>query len=181
MKTIKTWLIGEKGMTMVELLVALALISIVACGLIAVYWSGSSALEGENTRIDAQYDARIAMDKISRDIQESSFREVQDVIEENNDDKKGRKLYLKTKDDSNKVHQITYRLNDKVRDKDNYRKLQRVYNNGRNIDTKTITFNQADISFTDMAGGLVKIEIMIKDDKDNQVYKIVTCCKSRVD
>lgn len=168
-------------MTMVELLVALALISIVACGLIAVYWSGSSALERENTRIDAQYDARLAIDKISRDIWEGNFYEVQDVAEENDNTQKGHKLYIERKE-GQKVHTITYRVNNNANQRDYYRKLQRVYNNGRNIDTKTITFNRADICFTDIkAGDLVQIEIIIKDDKDNQVYKLITCCKSRME
>ena len=58
----------EKGTTLLEILIALALVSIVASGLFSVYWASHSAFERQSGRSDAQYCARTAMQWIVRDI-----------------------------------------------------------------------------------------------------------------
>lgn len=58
----------EKGTTLLEILIALALVSIVVTGLFSVYWAGNSAFERQSDNSDAQYCARTAMQWIVRDI-----------------------------------------------------------------------------------------------------------------
>jgi len=62
--------LNERGITLIELLVALALISIVAGGLTGVYWGGNKAFERQTAASDAQYMARSSMQQIINDIRE---------------------------------------------------------------------------------------------------------------
>ncbi|MDD3268429.1 MAG: hypothetical protein PHX14_03840 [Syntrophomonadaceae bacterium] len=59
---------NDKGTTLLEILIALALVSMVASGLFAVYWAGNNAFERQSASSDAQYSARTAMQWIVRDI-----------------------------------------------------------------------------------------------------------------
>lgn len=59
---------NEKGTTLLEIMIALALMSIVISGLFAVYWAGNNAYEKQSASSDAQYNARAAMQWIVRDI-----------------------------------------------------------------------------------------------------------------
>lgn len=58
----------EKGSTLLEILIALALVSIVVTGLFSVYWAGNRAFERQSDNSDAQYCARTAMQWIVRDV-----------------------------------------------------------------------------------------------------------------
>lgn len=58
----------EKGTTLLEILIALALVSIVVSGLFSVYWAGNNAFARQSDSSDAQYCARTAMQWIVRDI-----------------------------------------------------------------------------------------------------------------
>ncbi|MEN6326264.1 MAG: prepilin-type N-terminal cleavage/methylation domain-containing protein [Syntrophomonas sp.] len=65
----------EKGTTLLEILIALALVSIVVTGLFSVYWAGHNAFERQLESSDAQYCARTAMQWIVDDIMSSSKSE----------------------------------------------------------------------------------------------------------
>lgn len=71
--------LNSKGITIIELLIALALISIVMSGLMTAYWSGNSAFKKQIAGSDAQYMARTAMQWVVADIREAS-----EIIIENN-------------------------------------------------------------------------------------------------
>lgn len=58
----------EKGTTLLEILVALALMSLVLTGMFSVYWAGSRAYTRQSASSDAQYCSRTAMQWMIRDI-----------------------------------------------------------------------------------------------------------------
>jgi len=64
---------SDQGTTLIELLLALALMSLVLAGLFSVYWSGNKVFETESANSNAQYCARSAMQWITQDIR-SSYR-----------------------------------------------------------------------------------------------------------
>lgn len=59
---------NDRGTTLLELLIALALMSMVMAGLFSVYWTGNKAFERQSSVSDAQYCARTAIQWITRDI-----------------------------------------------------------------------------------------------------------------
>lgn len=59
---------NDRGTTLPELLIALALMSMVMAGLFSVYWVGNNAFERQSSGSDAQYCARTAMQWIIGDI-----------------------------------------------------------------------------------------------------------------
>lgn len=69
---------NETGMTLVEMLVALALTSVIFAGFMSVYWFASYAFEREYCRADIQYSARQAKDKIFNDVRESKSFSIPD-------------------------------------------------------------------------------------------------------
>lgn len=178
----KTLLATEKGITLVELLVALALISIVAAGLISVYWIGASAYNRENLQVDAQYDARVAMDKISSDIRECEAVEVKDAGGvEVTDGTPGSQLFLIKKEDGagkdDKVY-ITYRMGES--NKILYRKRD-VPSVPKEIPVVApITVNSVSVAFTDKGSGLIEITLKILDNKENTLFELNNRCQRRV-
>jgi len=69
---------NEKGTTLVEMLVALALVSVVLSGLMGVYWVGSKSYENQAASSDAQYAARMAAQIIVEDIRGAAEAETQE-------------------------------------------------------------------------------------------------------
>jgi len=69
---------NEKGITLVEMLVALALVSVVFSGLMGVYWVGSKSYENQAASSDAQYAARMAAQIIVEDIRGAAEAETQE-------------------------------------------------------------------------------------------------------
>jgi len=59
---------GERGMTMVELLIALVISAFVLMGLMSLYWLGSRAYVREEEMAEARYSARQAEEFLTRDI-----------------------------------------------------------------------------------------------------------------
>lgn len=59
---------AEKGIILIELLIALALMMIVSSGLLAVYWAGNNVFQHQSGHAEAQYSARAAMQFIVKDI-----------------------------------------------------------------------------------------------------------------
>lgn len=59
---------GERGYTLVEMLIVLSIMSIVLTGLVALFVQGSNAQLDMNRRFEAQQDARVALDKMRREI-----------------------------------------------------------------------------------------------------------------
>jgi prepilin-type N-terminal cleavage/methylation domain-containing protein len=59
---------GEAGYSLVEMLTVLSIMSVVLTGLIALFVQGSNAQLDMNRRFQAQQDARVALDKMRREI-----------------------------------------------------------------------------------------------------------------
>lgn len=59
---------GERGFSLVEMLTVMAIMSVVLTGLTTLFVQGSNAELDMNRRFEAQQDARVALDKIRREI-----------------------------------------------------------------------------------------------------------------
>jgi prepilin-type N-terminal cleavage/methylation domain-containing protein len=67
---------GERGYTLVEMLVVMSILSVVMAGLTTVFVGGSHAELDLNRRFQAQQQARLAVDKIKVDLHCASAAEV---------------------------------------------------------------------------------------------------------
>jgi prepilin-type N-terminal cleavage/methylation domain-containing protein len=67
---------GERGYTLVEMLVVMSILGVVIAGLTTIFVSGSNAEMDLNRRFQAQQQARLALDKIRTDIHCASAAEV---------------------------------------------------------------------------------------------------------
>ena len=65
---IKLRLRGEGGITIVEMLTVMIIMSIVFAGITSVFVAGSKAAAEQDRRFQAQLTTRLALDKIRRDI-----------------------------------------------------------------------------------------------------------------
>jgi len=92
----------KKGVTLIELVIALGLLAIVTSFIFSFFFSNERKLEEINTRSDLQYEAKVILDSIS-----ITFSKVEDdgtvtdegaefIIEENN-------VYLSTKEDGKRL------------------------------------------------------------------------------
>jgi len=63
---------GERGYTLVELLVVLAIFTTVVTALVSLFTSGAKAELDMNRRFEAQQNARLALDKLRRELHCSS-------------------------------------------------------------------------------------------------------------
>lgn len=70
---------GEKGYSLIELLVTMVILSIVVGGLTTVFISGSSAQINLDQRFQAQQNARLALDRIRVDIHCASAAQAQTI------------------------------------------------------------------------------------------------------
>ncbi len=112
----------KKGVTLIELVIALGLLAIVTSFIFSFFFSNEKKLEEINTRSDLQYEAKVILDSISKhamaatkcEVKESdgtvktiTFSKVEDdgtvtdegaefIIEENN-------VYLSTKEDGKRL------------------------------------------------------------------------------
>ena len=59
---------GERGFSLVEMLTVMAIMGVVMTGLTTLFVQGSNAERDMNRRFQAQQDARVALDKIRREI-----------------------------------------------------------------------------------------------------------------
>lgn len=59
---------GERGYTLVELLVVLAIFTTIVTALVALFTSGAKAELDMNRRFEAQQDARLALDRMRREL-----------------------------------------------------------------------------------------------------------------
>lgn len=160
---------SETGMTLIELLIALALVSIIASGLISVYWCTASAFNREGLQAEAQYDARLALDKIISDVGECNGIEVKD--------KNGSILPLNTEPtDEQKPVQLHLGGVGVIYKTGGDGRLQR-YQSG---DTKTLTVNKANTVFVNQGNGLVTIKIEVLDDSKT-IFKVSRVCRKRVE
>jgi prepilin-type N-terminal cleavage/methylation domain-containing protein len=69
----------ERGYTLVEMLVVMAILGVVIAGLTTVFVSGSRAELDLNRRFQAQQQARLALDKIRTDLHCASAAQVQTI------------------------------------------------------------------------------------------------------
>ena len=67
---------GERGYTLVEMLVVMSILGVVIAGLTTIFVSGSNAEMDLNRRFQAQQQARLALDKIRTDIHCASAAEI---------------------------------------------------------------------------------------------------------
>ena len=78
-RIVRRLLDGEKGYTMIELLVTMVILGTVITGLTTVFISGSNAESSLNHRFQAQLNARAAMDKVRYDIHCASAAQAQTI------------------------------------------------------------------------------------------------------
>ena len=64
---------GQRGFTMVELLLATALLGLVMAGLLSLLTASQSAYARGSNTIDAQQNARVALDRMANEIREAGF------------------------------------------------------------------------------------------------------------
>ena len=62
----------DRGSTLAEMLVAMALASLILSGLMSIYWTGSNAFQRLSSTSDAQYAVRSATQKMMEDIRGAS-------------------------------------------------------------------------------------------------------------
>ncbi len=104
----------KKGVTLIELVIALGLLAIVTSFIFSFFFSNERKLEEINTRSDLQYEAKVILDSISKvdkeldgTVKAITFSKVEDdgtvtdegaefIIEENN-------VYLSTKEDGKRL------------------------------------------------------------------------------
>lgn len=181
MNTIRA-IFAEKGITLIELLVGLALISIIAAGLISLYWFSASAYNRENLQTEAQYDARVAMDKICKDIREcidlTGGLEVRDAA--GTAVAEGTVLYLETNeavDGTDTDCKITYVVdNNGILHRHRY-----IFINNEFKDSPPLTVNKVETLFTNLGNGLIKIKMTVKDDEGKTLFELNNQCQRRVD
>jgi prepilin-type N-terminal cleavage/methylation domain-containing protein len=70
---------GERGYTLIELLVTMVILTIVVSSLTTVFVSGSSAQVNLNERFQAQQNARLALDRVRTDIHCASAAQAQTI------------------------------------------------------------------------------------------------------
>jgi len=58
----------ERGVTLIEMLVAMVLAGIVMTGVVNIFISGTRAGADANTRLDAQQGVRMALDRLEYDV-----------------------------------------------------------------------------------------------------------------
>ncbi len=68
----------DRGSTLVEYLVAMALAALVLSGMMSIYWNGSNVFQRLSSASDAQYAVRSAMHKMGDDIRAASEVSIQE-------------------------------------------------------------------------------------------------------
>jgi len=72
---------GQAGFTLVEMLVSLALASLIVTALMSVYWSANSLFTRQSADSEAQYGARSAMQRVVDDVRVATLAPV--VVDNN--------------------------------------------------------------------------------------------------
>lgn len=144
----------ETGMTLVEMLVALALTGIIFTGFMSVYWFASYAFEREYCQADIQYSARQAKDKVFNDVRESKSFCILDG---------GTELRL-TKNDT----QVHY-----------YVRNEQLYRDDDISPPSPVACNIKEVYFYSSAPGL--LEITITSTIEEQEFILEAACASRLE
>ncbi|QGT98938.1 hypothetical protein SYNTR_0345 [Candidatus Syntrophocurvum alkaliphilum] len=63
---------GEQGFTLIELVISLAMTSLIVIGSMSLLWIGSNSFERQHIQAELQYSARKAQEVLKKDIRESS-------------------------------------------------------------------------------------------------------------
>lgn len=146
------YLQNEKGIGLVELLMALALVGMVMAALAAVYLFASKSYDRQINMAEVQSEVRLSKMQISDDIGESIELEVSED---------GHKLELA---DSKGDVKVTYELKD-----------DQIYRNDNPITDEAL---KMDLMFTDLGNNLVQIDILDIDADGETVYELMTQCKT---
>jgi prepilin-type N-terminal cleavage/methylation domain-containing protein len=64
---------GQQGFTLIELMIATAILGIVLAGLVTLLNSGQRAYSRGSNTIDAQQNARVALDRMAKEIREAGY------------------------------------------------------------------------------------------------------------
>lgn len=186
---------NQEGFTLVELLTALALLVIIASGLLSIYWSGTAAYNRDNKKSSVQYDTRVASDRINTDIRECiDLWEDKNAVPPVNNIEGGIQVQDATGTEVTSGPQLYLEKNEAVNNIDTDCKIiykvdaNKILHRQRNkfttnafIDSTAITENPVNITFTKLGNGFVKIDIEMLDDKGNKLYELVNRCQRRVD
>ncbi len=134
----------EAGFTLIEVLLALAIGSLVISGFLSVFWAASNAYEKGVTASDIQYMARRGINDIEKDIKEAAGVAISN---------EGTELVL-NKDTEN---EIIYRANNK--------NLYRVAK-GTSV---PIAENVRKIQFKEVDNGLVEVQLEVESRRQEYV------------
>lgn len=164
---------GERGMTMVELLVAIAISALVLAGLMSLYWLGSRAYMREEEMAEAQYAARQAEEFISRDMRScSSFTICDAAGNPVNPGSAGVRLELVIEENGRTAH-VSYRL-------DSYNhNLYRSFIDGVSNNTLAVANGISSLAF--QSPSLDLVDIYIRASCGNTEYVLTGGMKKRVD
>jgi|GEM_PF-3191496 len=192
-KKLHQFVANDWGISLLELMAALTLLSIVASGIITVLWLGINSYNREQLRAEAQYDASMALAKISIDIRESQNLgdlnpDAFEIRDKNNQPVPAgavltptlmpMQLYLEKTEVINdrKVNcTVTYIVNSSGQ----LCRQRRVFETGSHISTTTITVNRVNTRFS-QKGRSILCEITIIDEEGNQVFELVGTCTPRI-
>ncbi|MGI5911736.1 MAG: prepilin-type N-terminal cleavage/methylation domain-containing protein [Syntrophomonadaceae bacterium] len=181
------------GLTLLEVLAALALLSILASAILGVFSSGVSIFNRECLQANAQYDARMAMDNIIADIREckniGNLKPAAYEIRDNNNlpitsgtpiiSGQPMRLYLEKTEAIGGIDQdctVLYFVNTQGE----LFRQRRLFPSGVISDSYAITVNKVNATFREENGAIV-INIVILDSKNNKLFELANTCNPRID
>lgn len=152
-KVIRKKVNNQEGFTLLEVLLALAIGSIVLMGLFSVFWSASNAYEWGATSVDIQYMARRAVSDMEKDIKEATSINI---------DQESKKLLLNEESEN----EIAYYVKNG--------NLIKAYKKA----SLPIAENVNEIEFIQLESGLV--EVMVEVESGGKKYKLYNSVYPRV-
>lgn len=155
---------NDKGTTLLELLLALALIGMVMAGLMSAFWFSVFSFNREIAQSDIQYAARQGRERIIKDFRSSEGFYVQDAaLNDMPMGQKGQRLHLiKTEENV-----------------DYYAKNNQLYRDSSLSSPEPVAENIADINFINKVPGMVRITIISRSGGNNFILR--TNYMSRID
>ncbi|MEA1960273.1 MAG: prepilin-type N-terminal cleavage/methylation domain-containing protein [Bacillota bacterium] len=155
---------NDKGTTLLEMLIALALFGLISAGLVTVYWISETAFNGQSARADVQYSARHAREAIISDFVACTSFSVLDVCGgiEVADGSVGTCLHIAKSDRT-----VDYYINN-----------QQLYRNPSNASPGPVAEFISQISFSKVSLNTMAMSVVALSQK--QEYTLETTCCSRI-
>lgn len=196
----KNNMLNQQGTTLIEMIVTLALVIMLLGAFMSIYWFAARSYEREEARANAQYDTRMARQKIVLDIRDSVDLWENLALNHNNHEvvevwggtggggnvgpvmtpgTSGPRLYLEKKEEVEGTLTECKTIYYIGANQNLYR--QRRYMNNVEIDTTAITEHRTQVEFTAMGNGLFKVEIRGLNKNNNEIYRLSTQCRRRAE